>query len=141
VNAIREASTSSGFPKFRQRPVRLARMTAAAALSALAPPRSATARRPDGSAPTTPDEELTHADALARVEQLTRALATRTTIARAQGMLMERYDLDEDAAFQVLVRISQNTNEKLHAIAGRLVAGEQVDGLPPQPRRPVRARG
>jgi GAF domain-containing protein len=49
------------------------------------------------------------------------ALATRTIIGQAEGMLMQRYGLNESQAFDVLKRHSQAENRKLHDIAMELV--------------------
>jgi GAF domain-containing protein len=57
----------------------------------------------------------------ATVDQLNDALTTRTSIGTALGIVMERYQLDEDAAFQYLVRLSQTGNEKLRDVAHKLV--------------------
>lgn len=54
-------------------------------------------------------------------EQLHTALDTRKRIGQAQGILMERYDLDEHKAFHVLRRYSQDHNIKLRVLADRLV--------------------
>lgn len=45
----------------------------------------------------------------------------RKIIGQAQGILMERYNLDADKAFAVLVRYSQDTNTKLREVAERLI--------------------
>lgn len=57
----------------------------------------------------------------ATVDQLNDALAARTSIGTALGIVMERYSLDEEAAFQYLVRLSQAGNEKLRVVAKKLV--------------------
>lgn len=49
------------------------------------------------------------------------AMETRTLIGQAQGMLMERFDLDAKQAFAVLSRFSQESNVKLRDIAAQLV--------------------
>jgi GAF domain-containing protein len=56
-----------------------------------------------------------------REEQLSTALATRKTIGQAVGIVMERYQLDEDRAFGYLVRVSQHSNTKLRDVAQELV--------------------
>lgn len=53
---------------------------------------------------------------------LHQALSTRTRIGQAIGIVMERYQLDEQRAFSYLVRMSQDRNVKLREIAGELVA-------------------
>ena len=57
-----------------------------------------------------------------RLDTLTEALVARKTIGQATGIVMERFGLDEERAFQYLVRLSQTTNVKLRAVAGELVA-------------------
>jgi GAF domain-containing protein len=50
------------------------------------------------------------------------ALDSRKLIGQAQGMLMERYGLDEARAFEVLRRYSQDHNLKLRRVAEYLVS-------------------
>jgi hypothetical protein len=52
-----------------------------------------------------------------RANQLQTALGTRDVIGQAKGILMERYAVDADHAFQMLVRSSQDTNMKLTDVA------------------------
>lgn len=59
-------------------------------------------------------------------ENLWRAIDARKLIGQAQGILMERYDIDADQAFGVLRRYSQDNNIKLHAVAEKLVASRQL---------------
>jgi GAF domain-containing protein len=59
-------------------------------------------------------------------ESLWRAIDARTLIGKAQGILMERFDLDDQAAFEVLRRYSQNTNTKLNQVAGILVRSRNL---------------
>ncbi|ANH36669.1 ANTAR domain protein [Nocardioides dokdonensis FR1436] len=54
-------------------------------------------------------------------EHLEEAIASRTVIGRAEGILMERFDLPADQAFGVLRRVSQGRNVKLNRIAEELV--------------------
>jgi hypothetical protein len=56
------------------------------------------------------------------LDGLNRALQTRTNIGKAIGILMERYELDEERAFQFLVRTSQTGNVKLRVIADEIIA-------------------
>jgi GAF domain-containing protein len=56
------------------------------------------------------------------VHQLNEALASRQAIGEAVGILIERYKLDEQAAFNFLVRLSSHSNTKLRDVAARLVA-------------------
>lgn len=63
-----------------------------------------------------------------QAENLQRALDTRTVIGQALGIVMERYQLDEDRAFGFLVRVSQASNVNLRVIAQDLV--DQVNSSP-----------
>jgi GAF domain-containing protein len=57
---------------------------------------------------------------------LNTALDTRKLIGQAQGILMERYDLDEARAFEVLRRYSQDHNVKLRRVAEHLIATRRL---------------
>jgi GAF domain-containing protein len=61
-------------------------------------------------------------DQVREVSQLTEALSSRKIIGQATGILMERYELDEDRAFAFLVRASSHGNIKLRDVAAELVA-------------------
>ena len=63
------------------------------------------------------------------VGQLRRALQTNRTTGTAVGIVMMRYDLDPERAFQVLVRTSQQGNRKLHDIAEEVVRTGMLPGL------------
>jgi transcriptional regulator with GAF, ATPase, and Fis domain len=52
---------------------------------------------------------------------LNQALQTRKVIGQAIGILMERYQMNEDRAFAFLVRASSAANIKLRAVAQQLV--------------------
>ena len=54
-------------------------------------------------------------------EQLQSALSTRDRIGQAKGIIMERYNIDDVAAFDMLRRLSQDTNTKLADIAERVI--------------------
>jgi GAF domain-containing protein len=54
-------------------------------------------------------------------DQLNRALQNRKTIGQAVGILMERYRIDADRAFQFLVRASSTSNIKLRDVAEEVV--------------------
>jgi hypothetical protein len=54
-------------------------------------------------------------------ENLRVAIDSRAVIEQAKGALMLRYGLDQEAAFAVLKRWSQDSNIKLHTIAETLV--------------------
>jgi GAF domain-containing protein len=54
-------------------------------------------------------------------ENLQTALESRAVIDQAKGILMERYKLTADGAFQLLARASMTTNRKVRDIADHLV--------------------
>lgn len=54
-------------------------------------------------------------------EHLRKAVDARNLVGQAQGILMERYDLDAARAFEVLRRYSQHHNTKLHLVAQQLI--------------------
>jgi GAF domain-containing protein len=56
---------------------------------------------------------------------LQRALQSRAVIDQAKGILMGRLGISADAAFDMLSAQSQNSNRKLHDIAGELVGEVQ----------------
>jgi len=55
------------------------------------------------------------------VTNLETAISGRTAIGRAEGILMERFDLSPAEAFAVLRRVSQDRNVKLNRVAEELV--------------------
>ncbi len=59
---------------------------------------------------------------------LKQAVRSRDTIGQAKGILMERHKLTADQAFQVLARVSQQTNRKLADIAEELTQTGAVPG-------------
>ncbi len=59
-------------------------------------------------------------------EQLQQAIETRDLIGQAKGVLMVRHDVDADAAFDMLRRLSQTHNLKLRLVAARVVQDAQV---------------
>jgi GAF domain-containing protein len=63
-----------------------------------------------------------------RDEQFRRALASRDTIGQAKGMIMERYGVDAVRAFEVLRKLSQDSNVPLVQVATELVTKAQSDG-------------
>ncbi|RCW40718.1 response regulator receiver and ANTAR domain protein [Halopolyspora algeriensis] len=67
-------------------------------------------------------------------EQLRTALTTREEIGKALGILMERHQLSDDAAFTVLKRISQDNNLKLRAVAETLLRTGELPGEGPRER-------
>lgn len=60
------------------------------------------------------------------ISNLNTALDARKVIGQAQGMLMERFELDEMQAFMVLKRYSQDNNIKLRTVAEQLVATRKL---------------
>jgi transcriptional regulator with GAF, ATPase, and Fis domain len=62
-----------------------------------------------------------------RDEQFKRALASRDTIGQAKGMIMERYGVDAVQAFEVLRKLSQDSNVPLFQVATELVTKAQSD--------------
>jgi GAF domain-containing protein len=54
-------------------------------------------------------------------EQLQSALTTRDRIGQAKGIIMERYGIDDVAAFDMLKRLSQDSNVRLADIAQRVI--------------------
>jgi GAF domain-containing protein len=54
-------------------------------------------------------------------EQLESALSTRDRIGQAKGIIMERYGVDDVQAFDMLRRLSQDSNTRLIDIAQRVI--------------------
>jgi AmiR/NasT family two-component response regulator len=61
-----------------------------------------------------------------QVAHLQRAVDSRDLIGQAKGILMERFKADDEAAFRMLVRSSQETNMKLTAVAEWLTHGTRA---------------
>jgi ANTAR domain/GAF domain len=59
-----------------------------------------------------------------RQDQFRSALASRDIIGQAKGMVMERFNLDAVEAFELLTRLSQQSNTRLTDIAARLIDSE-----------------
>jgi hypothetical protein len=68
-------------------------------------------------------------------DHLTAGLATRDLIGQAKGILMERYQIDAQQAFALLVRASQHRNRKLRDLAAELTTTGQIAGVTPPTRR------
>jgi GAF domain-containing protein len=66
-------------------------------------------------------------NAARRDEQFKRALSSRDTIGQAKGMIMERYGVDAVQAFEVLRKLSQDSNMPLVQVATELVGKGQPD--------------
>ena len=66
--------------------------------------------------------------AVERAQNLAVALDSRAVIDQAKGILMERFKLTPDQAFQALTRVSMETNTKVRDIAERFVATGDLPG-------------
>ena len=51
------------------------------------------------------------------------ALASRKTIGQAIGLIMQRYQIDEDRALQFLIRASSTGNLRLRMVADEVASG------------------
>lgn len=60
-----------------------------------------------------------------RDEQFRSALLSRDIIGQAKGMLMERFGIDAAAAFELLKRVSQESNTPLAQIGQRIIIGDR----------------
>ncbi|SNR45955.1 GAF and ANTAR domain-containing protein [Blastococcus mobilis] len=69
-------------------------------------------------------------NAHALADHLQVAIESRAVIDQAKGILMERHKLPADRAFQLLARISMQTNSELRLVAEQLVATGQLRGMP-----------
>jgi len=58
-----------------------------------------------------------------QLHDISAALDRRKVIGQAIGIVMERYAIDEEAAFAFLTRASQTANVKLRSIAEQIVSG------------------
>jgi len=64
-----------------------------------------------------------------QLQGLRRALETRGTIGTAIGIVMERYEITDERAFELLIRVSQNINMKLRDVAADIVADTNRENL------------
>ncbi len=62
-----------------------------------------------------------YATAVAETSQLREALTSRSPIDQAKGILMAQHGIDPDAAFQMLVRLSNDTNVRLVDVARAMI--------------------
>jgi GAF domain-containing protein len=62
-----------------------------------------------------------------RLEHAGFALVHRDTIGQAKGVLMERFKITAGQAFEVLAKVSQDTNRKLYAVAEDLIRTGTLD--------------
>ena len=69
--------------------------------------------------PPTPSARIAELEAL--TEQLQQALDTRIDIEQAKGMLMERYQVDQDAAFDMLRKAARSGRHNIHALARQII--------------------
>ncbi len=60
--------------------------------------------------------------------QMHEAIETRQGIGEAMGIIMQRYEVTEDQAFEVLKRSSQHLNVKLRDVARKVVETGEVPG-------------
>jgi hypothetical protein len=68
-----------------------------------------------------PSGDPVSGDPAAQVVQLRAALASSRRIGMAMGIVVRQLDVDEDEAFDVLRRISQESNRKLRDVAEDIV--------------------
>lgn len=61
-----------------------------------------------------------------RQDQFRSALASRDIIGQAKGVIMERFDLDAVEAFELLTRLSQQSNTRVVDIAAALIDSEHL---------------
>ena len=70
-----------------------------------------------------------------QIDQLGLALHNRNIIGQAQGVLMERYDMTADQAFDYLRRISSSTNRKVAVVAAEIAQTRRLPTCPDGARR------
>lgn len=70
---------------------------------------------------------LTHESDQKKIHQLEEGIETRQVIGQAVGFIMASQDVDADEGFRILVRISQNKNVKIRALAQRLLDKARED--------------
>ena len=91
---------------------------------------STTMRPEDGADGSTDDERV--ARLRDEIDGLREALETRAMIGQALGMFMERYQIDAQHAWALLVRISQQTNTPVRVVAGKMTSDVTGDGARPE---------
>ncbi len=67
-------------------------------------------------------------DGATKEESFAQAIDARKIIGQAQGIIMERYDVDADTAFHTLRQFSQVNNIKLRAVAEHVIAKRRFPG-------------
>ncbi len=76
---------------------------------------------------------LVYESALDRAKNLEAALTSRAVIDQAKGVLMERFKMTADQAFQALAKVSMESNTKVRDIAERFVATGDLSAGDPAP--------
>jgi transcriptional regulator with GAF, ATPase, and Fis domain len=71
---------------------------------------------------------LAYEQARSQAHNLQVALESRAVIDQAKGILMERFRLTADQAFQTLARLSMESNVKLRSVAERVVETGEMPG-------------
>jgi GAF domain-containing protein len=66
-------------------------------------------------------------DAARRESQFQEALASRDIIGQAKGMIMERYAMNANQAFDMLRQLSHDSNVALAEVAGKIVDAAQAN--------------
>jgi GAF domain-containing protein len=61
-----------------------------------------------------------------RATTLRAAVSSRHVIGMAQGIAMERYDIDQQQSFELLRRLSSTTNVKLRDVARQIVESREI---------------
>jgi AmiR/NasT family two-component response regulator len=64
-----------------------------------------------------------------RNEQLQRALESRIVLEQAKGVLIERFDVLPEYAFEILRRASRTQRRSIHLIAGEVVASRDTPAI------------
>lgn len=77
-----------------------------------------------------------YAAAAGEASQLREALTSRSTIDQAKGVLMAQHQIDPDTAFQMLVRLSNDTNVRLVDVA-RAIVYQAQNGAGPKGGAPA----
>ncbi len=62
-----------------------------------------------------------------RDHQFHKALQSRDVIGQAKGMIMERFNIDAEQAFELLKKLSQSSNTPLAEVAAEVVEAERLE--------------
>ena len=76
--------------------------------------------------------------AMAR-KDLTEAMNTRTVIGKAIGIVMDRYQLSEDRAFEFLTRVARVNNSTIQLVAVEIL--REANRMAEKRHRPAHAHG